>query len=257
MRFLLPSLLLLLLICNVHAQHTNDTNDSILDASDSEITSHIDSIKNVMIADYYEENYSSVILNASEILKIVDQNELPLEVFNIRSYLANSYLHLNDSVKAIEYAQKNNKLSERLKDTTAIIGAKIDLGNIYLAFGSSIESIHSFEQALPLAKNQNNKMALFILNYNIADIHFNQLNDPTGAMPYIDAAEENVGKDFKLGQTGISLLKSHYAFYNKDYDVAADLYQQTIRMAKETNYIDVLKQGYEGYIKLPCKKRRL
>ncbi|MBU2919745.1 response regulator [Winogradskyella psychrotolerans] len=254
MRFLLPSLLLLLLICNVHAQHTNDTNDSILDASDSEITSHIDSIKNVMIADYYEENYSSVILNASEILKIVDQNELPLEVFNIRSYLANSYLHLNDSVKAIEYAQKNNKLSERLKDTTAIIGAKIDLGNIYLAFGSSIESIHSFEQALPLAKNQNNKMALFILNYNIADIHFNQLNDPTGAMPYIDAAEENVGKDFKLGQTGISLLKSHYAFYNKDYDVAADLYQQTIRMAKETNYIDVLKQGYEGYINCLVKK---
>ncbi|WP_418639149.1 response regulator [Winogradskyella sp.] len=254
MRFLLPSLLLLLLICNVHAQHTNDTNDSVIDTSESEITIHIDSIKNVMIADYYEENYSSVILNASEILKLVDQNEFPLEVFNIRSYLANSYLHLNDSVKAIEYAQKNNKLSEQLKDTTAIIGAKIDLGNIYLAFGSSVESIHSFEQALPLAKKQNNKMALFILNYNIADIHFNQLNDPTGAKPYIDAAEENVGKDFKLGQTGISLLKSHYAFYNKDYDVAADLYQQTIRMAKETNYIDVLKQGYEGYINCLVKK---
>ena len=254
MRFLLPFILLLSLACSVHAQHTNDTNDSVIDTSESEITIHIDSIKNVMIADYYEENYSSVILNASEILKLVDQNELPLEVFNIRSYLANSYLHLNDSVKAIEYAQKNNKLSEQLKDTTAIIGAKIDLGNIYLAFGSSIESIHSFEQALPLAKKQNNKMALFILNYNIADIHFNQLNDPTGAKPYIDAAEENVGKDFKLGQTGISLLKSHYAFYNKDYDVAADLYQQTIRMAKETNYIDVLKQGYEGYINCLVKK---
>jgi len=254
MRFLLPFILLLSLACSVHAQHTNDTNDSVIDTSESEITIHIDSIKNVMIADYYEENYSSVILNASEILKLVDQNELPLEVFNIRSYLANSYLHLNDSVKAIEYAQKNNKLSEQLKDTTAIIGAKIDLGNIYLAFGSSVESIHSFEQALPLAKKQNNKMALFILNYNIADIHFNQLNDPTGAKPYIDAAEENVGKDFKLGQTGISLLKSHYAFYNKDYDVAADLYQQTIRMAKETNYIDVLKQGYEGYINCLVKK---
>lgn len=243
MRFLLLQLSFFILIGSLHAQKS----DTIPNPPESEILIQIDSIKNIMLDDYYKEDYNSVILAANEVLKLAEHNAFPLEVINIRSYIANSYLHINDSIKSIEYAQKNSELSETLRDTTVIIGSHIDLGNIYLAFGESEKAFKSYEKALPLAKKQENKMALFILNYNIATIFFDHLEDHKGAKPYLDAAEENVSKDFKYGLTGVSLFKAHYAFYNKDYDLASSLYQQTIVMAKEINYVQILRKGYVGY----------
>ncbi|WP_299780239.1 response regulator [uncultured Formosa sp.] len=254
MRIQLLHLIFLFLFCNLHAQESVEKPNALTRTPESEIIVYIDSIKELMVANYYKEDYNSVILTANEILKIAQRNKLPLKIINIRSYLANSYLKLKDSIKSIEYARKNIKLSEQIKDTTTIIGSQVDMGNIYVGLGELDNALNAYKNALPLASKQNNKMALFILNYNIADIYFNNLKAPEDAKPYLDTADSNVPKDFKFGHTGISLLKGHYAFYNKDYDLASSLYQQTISMAKEINYVQILRESYLGYINCLVKK---
>nr|WP_321226187.1 response regulator [uncultured Psychroserpens sp.] len=250
MRILLLLLTFLVFVNGLHAQKSENKSNVI----ESEIISHIDSIKNLMIEDYYKEDYSSVILSANDVLKLAERNDLPREIINIRSYLANSYLNINDSIKSIEYALKNSELSKTLNDTTVIIASQVDLGNIYLAFGESDKALSSFKKALPLAKKQDNKMALFMLNYNIASIYFDHLKDQEAAKPYLDAAEKHVSEDFKYGLTGVNFFKAQYAFYNKDYDLASSLFRQTITMAKEIEYLELLRKSYAGYIDCLVKK---
>ncbi|WP_179376535.1 tetratricopeptide repeat-containing hybrid sensor histidine kinase/response regulator [Winogradskyella wichelsiae] len=223
-------------------------------SSTSYIKAYIDSVTESMITDYYKEDYSTVILKANEILKPAKNNNFPNEVFEINSYLANSYHYLNDSVKSFEYARENIKLAEKLRTPKSIIGAQIDLGNIYFAFKAYDKAFNAFNKAIPLAEQQDNKRTLFILNYNIAETILIQLKDHKRAKPYIEAAEKNIPKSFKIGFAGLNLFKANYAFMDKDYNLALKLYIETIDLAKETNFNETLKSAYEGYIKCLVKK---
>jgi len=232
-------------------------NDSIQDSANkpvSKVKILLDSVTESMITDYYKEDYSTVILKANEILKLAKDNDFPIETIRIHSYLANSYYHLNDSVKSLEYAEANIKIANQLKTTKPIIGTQIDLGNIYVSFGKFDEALKAFRKVIPLAEKENEKLSLFILNYNITEIFLVQLKDHERAKPYLEAAKKYVSKDFKMGITGLHLFKAHYAFQTEDYNLASTLYQETIVLAKESNYTDVLRKGYHGYIDCLVKK---
>ncbi|WP_282031500.1 tetratricopeptide repeat-containing hybrid sensor histidine kinase/response regulator [Winogradskyella eximia] len=248
MRFLLLPLTLFLFHSNIYAQKSDNTLDTLPKTPEEKITTHIDSIKNLMIADYYKEDYGSVIIKANDILKIAELNKLNHEISGIRSFLANSYLNLNDSLKSLEYARKNIQLAKKLNDNTSLVGSLIDIGNIYYTFGEPNKAINSYKKAIPLAKKSSNDLALFFLNHNIAQIYFEHYNDHEKGKPYLDTAELHVPKDFKIGLAGLNLFKAHYAYKTKDYDLAINLYQQAIFLAKETNNLDVLKKAYNGYI---------
>ncbi|WP_432411193.1 response regulator [Rasiella sp. SM2506] len=241
-------------VSSIYAQERPIKRPISSNATLSEIKVHIDSIKKSITGYYYKEDYSSAILKATEILRIAEENKLSLEVAEIRSYLANSYLHLNDSVKSLEYARKNIRLAEKLNNTNVLVSSQIDIGNIYLAFGELDKAIESFKMVIPLAEEINDTRRLFILNYNITEIYLEYLKDPKGAKPYLDAADTYVSTDFKIGLAGLTLFKAHYAFQDKAYDTALMYYKQTIDIAKEANYIEVLKKGYTGYINCLAKK---
>ncbi|WP_159021517.1 response regulator [Formosa sp. L2A11] len=254
MRIQLLAIIFLFLQSSLYAQKNEDKHDVLENTPESEIINHLDSIKKIMTTNYYKEDYNSVIITANKILKIAQDNKLPLEIININSYLANSYLQISDSIKSIAYARKNIELSKQTQDTTALIGARIDMGNIYIGTGAANKALNAFKNAIPLATAQNNHMALFIIHYNITDIFINHFKDPEGAKPYLDNADKNIPEGSKFGLTGLNLFKAHYAFYTKNYDLASRLYQQTINMAKEINYIQVLRESYVGYINCLVKE---
>ena len=207
-----------------------------------------------MISDYYKEDYSTAILKGNEILKLAKENELPNEIFQINSYLANSYHYLKDSIKSFEYARENTELAKKLKTPNSIISAQIDLGNIYFAFKEYDKALNAFNKAIPLAEKQESKRTLFILNYNISETILVQFKDYKKAKPYLDTAEKNIPKGFKIGFTGINLFKANYAFMDEDYDLALKLYIETVELAKQTNFNEILKKAYEGYINCLVKK---
>ncbi|WP_179335278.1 tetratricopeptide repeat-containing hybrid sensor histidine kinase/response regulator [Winogradskyella costae] len=248
MRFLLLSLTLILFQSSIYAQKNINTREALPNLPKDTIITHIDSIENLMIADYYKEDYSSVIIKANDILKIAKLNNLNNEISGIRSFLANSYLNLNDSLKSLEYARKNIQLAKKLNDNTSLVGSLIDISNIYYAFGEPDKAINSYKKAIPIAQKGSNDLALFFLNHNIAQIYFEHYKDYEKAKPYLDTADVHVPKDFKIGLAGLNLFKAHYAFETKDYVLATNLYQQAILLAKETNNLDVLKKAYNGYI---------
>lgn len=242
------TILLLLLFSSVHAQNSTKNADAILNSAEDKVIAHIDSVKNLMIADFYKEDYSSTIIRAGDLIKYAQSNQHPEKVAEIRSYLSNSYLRLNDSVKSLEYAKKNIKLGNELDNADIILGSKIDLGNIYLAFNKIDEAVNTFKSALSIAKEKNDTTRLFILNYNIAEIYLEYLKDYKGSKPYLDAAEKHTPKTFTVGLAGINLFKAHYAFQEEDYELASIFYQRAIDLAKESNYTEVLKKAYDGYI---------
>ncbi len=248
MRTFLFALILTFQVCGLHAQKKESSLNSSINREDSETKIYLDSVKELMIADYYKEDYSSVILKANDILKIAKDNKLNNEISKIRSFLANSYLNLNDSIKSLEYARKNIQLAKKLNDNTSLVGSHIDLGNIYYAFGKPDKAINSFKEGIPVAKKDNNNLALFFLNHNIAQIYFDHYNQHKEAKPYLDTAELHIPKDFKIGRAGLNLYKADYAYRINDYDLAIDLYKQAILLSKETNNLDVLKKAYNGYI---------
>ncbi len=223
-------------------------------ATKKEVISHLDTVKKSIVTHYYKEDYSTAILQSTDILKIAEAHKLPLEVAEIHSYLVNSYLHLKDSVNSLKYARKNIQLAKDLNDTNILLGSQIDLGNTYLAFDQLEKAIQSFKKVIPLAKEKNDIRRLFILNYNIAEIYIDVLEDFEGGRSYLEAADAYKSPDFKIGIAGITLFKAHYAFYEENYDVASDLYQQAIAIAKETDYVEVLRKGYAGYINCLVKK---
>ncbi|SDI02343.1 tetratricopeptide repeat-containing hybrid sensor histidine kinase/response regulator [Winogradskyella thalassocola] len=254
MRILLLPLTFFLLQSSIYAQKSDNNPDDFSNSLEDKVATHIDSIKSLMMADYYKEDYSSAIIKASSIIEYAQANKRPQKVAEIRSYLSNSYLRLNDSVKSLDYAKKNIELGKELNDPDIILGSQIDLGNIYLAFNKLDEAVKSFKTALPLAKEKNDKTRLFILNYNIAEIYLEYLEDYKGSKPYLDAAEEYAPKTFIIGLAGINLFKAHYAFQEKDYQLASIFYQQAIDLAKESNHTEVLKKGYNGYTESLAKK---
>ena len=222
--FLIYFILILLNGISLSAQDKPTLLDKTDASPTSYIKAYIDSVTESMITDYYKEDYSTVILKANEILKPAKDNNLLDEVFEINSYLANSYHYLNDSVKSFVYARENIKLAYKLKTSKAIISSQIDLGNIYFAFKAYDKAFNAFNKAIPLAEQQDNKRTLFILNYNIAETILIQLKDHKRAKPYIEAAEKNIPEDFKIGFAGLNLFKANYAFMDKDYNLALELY---------------------------------
>lgn len=254
MRIIFIFTLLFLQISNLLGQESAEQSKRLVNATKAQVKAHLDSTKKSIKEHYYKEDYSSAILEATDILKIAEEKELLLEVSQIRSYIANSYLNLNDSVKSLDYARKNIALGERIKDTNVIVGSQIDIGNIYLAFGQLDKAIFSFKKVIPLAEEKKDLQRLFILNYNIAEIYLEYLKDYKGAKPYLDAAAKHVSKDFKIGLAGIHLFKAHYAYLDKDYDTALLFYKKAIDLSKEINYTQVLKKAYAGYIDCLAEK---
>lgn len=232
----------------LNAQQNNSSTNNPIPSEDNEIKLYLDSVSELMRADYYKEDYSSVIIKANDILEIAKSNKLNDEISKIRSFLANSYLNLNDSLKSLDYARKNIQLARKLNDNRSLIGAQIDIGNIYYAFGEPDQAISAFKKAIPLAEEDNNDLALFLLNHNIAQIYFDHFNLHEQAKPYLDAAELYAPEHFKTGLAGLNAYKAQYAYEKKDYDLAKDYYQQAILLSKETNSLDILKKAYNGYI---------
>ena len=241
-------LVFFLQIFALNAQQNDSSTNNSTPSEGSEIKLYLDSVGELMRADYYKEDYSSVILKANDILEIAKSNKLNEEISRIRSFLANSYLNLNDSLKSLEYARKNIQLAEKLNDYRSLIGAQIDIGNIYYAFGEPDKAIDAFKKAIPLAKEDNNDLALFLLNHNITQIYFDHYNLYKEAKPYLDAAELYAPEHFKTGLAGLNIYKAKYAYEIKDYEVAINFYQQAILLSKETNSLDLLKKAYNGYI---------
>ncbi|MBU2928543.1 tetratricopeptide repeat-containing hybrid sensor histidine kinase/response regulator [Winogradskyella psychrotolerans] len=254
MRILLLTLTFIVLHNSSYTQKNETNPDDILNATETKVTAHIDSIKSLMMADFYKEDYSSTIIKAKRLIEYKEINKYPEKVAEIRSYIANSYMRLNDSVRSLEYANKNIALGKELNDSNIILGSQIDLGNIYLTFNKIDEALNSLKTALPLATETNDETRLFILNYNITEIYLEYLNDYKGSTPYLKAAEKYAPKTFIVGLAGINLFKAHYAFQEKDYQLASIYYQEAIDLAKESNHTEVLKKGYHGYIECLSQK---
>ncbi len=254
MRVYLTILIPFIFFNSLFAQKQNDSIENLANKPVSTVKTHLDSLTESMISDYYKEDYSTAILKGNEILKLAKENELPNEIFQINSYLANSYHYLKDSIKSFEYARENTELAKKLKTPNSIISAQIDLGNIYFAFKEYDKALNAFNKAIPLAEKQESKRTLFILNYNISETILVQFKDYKKAKPYLDAAEKNIPKGFKIGFTGINLFKANYAFMDEDYDLALKLYIETVELAKQTNFNEILKKAYEGYINCLVKK---
>ena len=218
------------------------------DSTTTEIKKYVKKANDQILSDYYKGDYNSCIFEATTALKLANKAKLTMNAAAIRSHLSNAYLRLKDSVKAIEYTRENIKLGKRLQDTSVIVAAQIDLGNIYSSFDKLEQALAAYKKVISLAKLKNDKRRLFILNYNIAEIYLEELKDQKKAKPYLENAEAFIQRDIEMAGAGLKILRGHYYYLNGNYEKASLFYQDGIQLSQEVKYSEGIEEGYSGYI---------
>ncbi len=197
---------------------------------------------------YYAGNYAETISLSKKALQISkNTNPLPHQ-FEIRSFLGNTYLRLDDLTKAESEFKENLSEAKMSDNEEAIMGATIDLGNLYRLQKKPEKAISTFLEAGIIAEKRNDSKRIFIINYNIAEIYIIDEKNYSLATNYINKAEEHVGKLDIFFEEAFGIIKGYYYLNSENVEKSIFHFEKSISSAKKFNHIDELTNAYAGLV---------
>ena len=100
-----------------------------------------------------EEDYKSALYYFKEAEKLPQDKKYDFKKGVLYHNISCCYLHLNDYKAAKKYHDKSFAVLQAEKDTVSLIGAYMNIGNLYYDQYKDNEAIPYFEKAYKLSKN--------------------------------------------------------------------------------------------------------
>jgi len=219
------------------------------DSNREEVSIFLDSTVKKIQTLYYEGDYASAITLGNETINKSSKKGVFPQHFAIRSFLGNTYLRMDDLVAARNVFEDNLEKANGSGNEEYIMGATIDLGNIYRLENEDQKAIASFLKAGKIAEKRNDTRRIFIFNFNIAEIYVEDSIEFNRAETYINNANAAAKKlEITFFDANIQSLYGLYLLKLEQPNKAITSFQNSITNSKEINNVDGLSSTYEGLV---------
>jgi len=181
-------------------------------------------------------------------------------MFAITSLLGNSFVKIDDTLRAKRIFSEAIVEAERLRDSVhaanvsdkeknkaakRVITAQIDLGNYYALREISEPAIELYKAAIPSAEVLNDTVHLYILNYNIAELNLAD-KDLEGAEYYVGRTNDYVTQLKPAAyHAGAKLLTGKLNYLQGDSQKAIRNLKESIDLSERSGFTDGLIEGYD------------
>lgn len=216
---------------------------------DSVAIKRIDTLSNYIISQFYKRNYDQTIEFGELALDLSKQSNYYKKYAAISSHLGNSYLQLEDSLRAKEVFSESVQLAIKQKDTLRQIISEIDFANFYALRDentSKKSAIKLYKEIIPLVIDVNDNSTLLTLYSNISELYLD--------LEYPDLAEKYIGRSERLlndpnifkGYLGSAALNQARFLTQKNlFSQAEPHFNQSLKIFEEMNYMDGIIDVYK------------
>lgn len=226
------------------------------DSTDLELKREIDSLTKHAFNQYYIRNYNKS-LQYGELANEINKKLKNINVFfRLNSMNGNTYIQLNDTIKAREILETSIEVAKAQNNSKMIAAMSTDLGNLYAQQEKFDKAIKTFEKNIPLAEKLNDTVLLFVLHFNIQEIYLEKNNDREAAY-HIKKAENylNFLPQRKAFRAGFEVSKGRLLFLQEKNDEAIETLKKAIALSKEISFMDGIMNGYSFYIDALAKTK--
>lgn len=180
----------LLVIVNVslNAQTSFDISSEVQISNTLSTQERVDTLVKYVRKQLYKNNYEVALAEGEKARVIARQINDFKSVYKLSSLMGNSLLKVKDTVAAKSIFLNILNEAKKKNDTSVLIGASIDMGNIYALQNDDEKTISTFKAVIPLAELKHDTIRLYILNYNIAEIYLDQENGEA-SLPYVNRTQ--------------------------------------------------------------------
>ncbi|MCB4808822.1 response regulator [Tamlana sp. 62-3] len=219
------------------------------DSTIAEISNHVETMVNWMTTEYYKSNYVETLIYAEKGLYLAKKSQNSKYISEVSTIVGNTMLRINDTAGAKKIFLKALEEAKIANDSSAILKSIGNLANIYYYSPKyKYKTVEKYRESIKIAKKLKDTSRLFIIHHNLARI-FNELKMP-------DSSKHQIAKTQKyldLIGNPPHYKASHLHNYGRMYllknepDKAIEKFEQTIAICENTEYVEALIEGYEGY----------
>jgi signal transduction histidine kinase/CheY-like chemotaxis protein len=219
----------------------------------------VDSLVRFTRNQFYKNNYDLTIEVGDKTLKLAREIGDYRSIFSVSSLMGNAFLQIEDTIQAkrifmeavAEAESLQNKeipsdtLLKAYSTDRSILTARIDLGNYYALQKKPEPAIALYKETIPLAEKLQDTSHLFILNFNLAELHLDN-KDVKNAEYYVSQTNSYINKETVDAYRAVAKLNvGKLNFLKGQPNLARENLDQSIALAQKSGYTDPLIEGYE------------
>ncbi|MCB4798725.1 response regulator [Neotamlana laminarinivorans] len=219
------------------------------DSTLAEISNHVETMVNWMTTEYYKSNYVETLIYAEKGLYLSKKSKNSKYICEVSTIVGNTMLRINDTAGAKKIFLKALDEAKIANDSSSILKSIGNLANIYYYNPKyKYKTVEKYRQSINIAEKLKDTSRLFIIHHNLARI-FNELKMPDSSRHQIKKTQEYLDKIGNPPHYKASHLHNYGRMYLliNEPDKAIEKFEQTIAICENTEYVEALIEGYEGY----------
>ncbi len=237
-------ILFLIFICS--GQISNAQESTELTAQQTVKKAQLDSLFDDIYLSYYDQNYVQTIQLGEKALELDYEEKFQPYYIRFASYLGNSLLQVGDTVQSKRIFELALEKAKQINDNREIVGATVDLANVYITTGNLVTAVSKYKAALPLVERNDTVMS-FIINNNLGETYL-ELLEVEQSRPYILKSYELARfLNDPAYESSAELLAGKLDYFDKKYNDAINHFKSSIRLAEKSSYKEVLIEAYNYY----------
>lgn len=157
-----------------------------------------------------------------------------------------AYQKIGDTVKSKTVFQSALKKAKETENNSFILGATIDLANAHKLYNEYEEALKLYKSVLPIIDSAN-AGDKFIVNYSIADSHF-ELDQLKTGKPFLLTAKKEVKKlSNVVFELNTIVLEAKYLYGEKKYLESSKLLEKNLEKIINSGDVEIIIDAYKFY----------
>jgi len=219
------------------------------DSTQIEISEHVKAMIKWMTTEYYKSHYVQTLMYAEKGIYLAKKSGNKGYIGDVRAIIGNTMLRVKDSAGAKKLFLKSLEDAKADKDSTAILKSIGNLANIYyFTPGYKHKTVEKYFESMKIAEQLKDTSGLFIIHHNLARL-FNELNQPEKSAVQLQKTETYLNLLGNPPHFKASHLHNQGRLFllQNEPDKAIEKFKETIALCENTDFVDALIEGYQGY----------
>lgn len=219
------------------------------DSTKAELSNHVKAMIEWMTTEHYKSSYVQILIYADKGIYLAKKCGNSTYLGQARSIIGNTKLRVKDTSGAKKIFLKSLKEARKANDSIAILKSIGNLANVYYYMpGYKHKTIEKYFESMKIAKRIKDTMRLFIMHHNLSRL-FNETNQPEKSKYQIQKTEiylNEIGNPPHYKASHLHNQGRLHLLLNEP-DKAIKKFKQTIALCENTDFVDALIEGYQGY----------
>lgn len=219
------------------------------DSTQAEISEHVKAMIEWMTTEHYKSRYVQILIYAEKGIYLAKKSGNSKYIGDTESMIGNTMLRVKDTAGAKKIFLKSLKEAKIANDSLAILKSMGNLANVYYyTSGYGHKTKDKYLEGIKIAERLKDTMRLFIMHHNLSRL-YNESKQIKNSKYQIQKTEEYLNLIGSPPHFKASHLHNEGRLYLllNEPDKAIEKFKQTIAICENTDFIDALIEGYQGY----------